>query len=246
MSDHAVVSCCVGPVIDIQVRSGLFLSALRVSCSLKCLDRNIYCVSIYDGLLIVRPSVFLREGLLIPNPIMSSVPYLCRMGEYASCHNSIIFLNPFSDNVSTTMEMDIRAIKICNRVLGYEDVMMVSKQYFNWLLAEVSQLCQGGRLRLIALGSTDGLDSVYSPVLFILQPIVVPTGLITLGRLFNVVGSVCDGYVEISLAASFSTWNYSMSSHVKLLGFRSFRGGCVGFFSTTRCFKLHVPWSSFE
>jgi F-type H+-transporting ATPase subunit beta len=116
------------------------------------------------------------------------------------------------------MEMDIRAIKICNRVLGYEDVMMVSKQYFNWLLAEVSQLCQGGRLRLIALGSTDGLDSVYSPVLFILQPIVVPTGLITLGRLFNVVGSICDGYVEVSLAASFSTWNHSMSSHVKLLG----------------------------
>ena len=218
MSDHAVVSCCVGPVIDIQVRSGLFVSAVRVSCSVKCLDRNIYCVSIYDGLLIVRPSVFLREGYLMPNPIMSSVPYLCKMGEYASCHNSVIFLNPFSDNVSSCMEMDISAIKICNRVLGYEDVMMVSKQYFNWLLAEVSQLCQGGRLRLIALGSTDGLDSVYSPVLFILQPIVVPTGLITLGRLFNVVGSVCDGYVEISLAASFSTWNYSMSSHVKLLG----------------------------
>jgi F-type H+-transporting ATPase subunit beta len=116
------------------------------------------------------------------------------------------------------MEMDISAIKICNRVLGYEDVMMVSKQYFNWLLAEVSQLCQGGRLRLIALGSTDGLDSVYSPVLFILQPIVVPQGLITLGRLFNVVGSICDGYVEVSLAASFSSWNVSVCSHCKLLG----------------------------
>jgi F0F1-type ATP synthase beta subunit len=116
------------------------------------------------------------------------------------------------------MEMDIRAIKICNRVLGYEDVMMVSKQYFNWLLAEVSQLCQGGRLRLIALGSTDGLDSVYSPVLFILQPIVVPQGLITLGRLFNVVGSICDGYVEVSLAASFSSWNVSVCFHCKLLG----------------------------
>jgi F0F1-type ATP synthase beta subunit len=116
------------------------------------------------------------------------------------------------------MELDIRAISMSSVVLGYEDVMMVNKQYFNWLLAEVSQLCQGGRLRLIALGSTDGLDSVYSPVLFILQPIVVPTGLITLGRLFNVVGSICDGYVEVSLATSFSTWNHSMSSHVKLLG----------------------------
>jgi len=218
MSDHAVVSCCVGPVIDIQVRSGLFVSAVRVSCSVKCLDRNLYCVSIYDGLLIARPSVFLKEGVLIVNPIMSSVPYLCSVAQYASCLSSVVFLNPFSDNVATAMELDIRAIKMCNVVLGYEDVMMVSKQYFNWLLAEVSQLCQGGRLRLIALGSTDGLDSVYSPVLFILQPIVVPQGLITLGRLFNVVGSICDGYVEVSLAASFSSWNVSVCSHCKLLG----------------------------
>jgi len=218
MSDHAVVGCCVGPVIDIQARSGLFVSAVQVSCNVKYLDKNIYCVSIYDGLLVVRPSVFLREGHLMLNPIMSSVPYLCKMEEYASCHNSVIFLNPFSDNVCPCMKVDISAIKICNRVLGYEDVITVSKQYFNWLLAEISQLCQEGKLRLIALGFTNGLDSVYSPMLFILQPIVVPTGLITLGRLFNVVGSICDGYVEINLATSFLTWNHSMSFHIKLLG----------------------------
>ena len=218
MSDHAVVGCCVGPVIDIQARSGLFVSAVQVSCNVKYLDKNLYCVSIYDGLLVVRPSVFLREGVLIVNPIMSSVPYLCSVAQYASCLSSVIFLNPFSDNAKTAMELDIRAIKMCNVVLGYEDVITVEKQYFNWLLAEISQLCQEGKLRLIALGFTNGLDSVYSPILFILQPIVVPQGLITLGRLFNVVGSICDGYVEINLATSFNSWNTSMCFHCKLLG----------------------------
>ena len=42
MSDHAVVGCCVGPVIDIQARSGLFVSAVQVSCNVKYLDKNIY------------------------------------------------------------------------------------------------------------------------------------------------------------------------------------------------------------
>ncbi|PIE81813.1 MAG: F0F1 ATP synthase subunit beta [Chloroflexi bacterium] len=60
------------------------------------------------------------------------------------------------------------------------------------LVLEVQQQLGGGSVRTVAMGSTDGLprgvDAVATG-----EPIKVPVGEVTLGRIFNVVGEAIDG-----------------------------------------------------
>src|SRR3954469_3946844 len=60
------------------------------------------------------------------------------------------------------------------------------------LTGEVQQHLGGGRVRCVALGSTDGLvrgqDCVVTG-----EPVKVPVGKATLGRVFNITGDVVDG-----------------------------------------------------
>ncbi len=60
------------------------------------------------------------------------------------------------------------------------------------LWCEVAQHLGGGKVRAVALGSTDGLTRGM-PIFDIGQPITVPVGEATLGRVFNLVGEPVDG-----------------------------------------------------
>ncbi|TWT45145.1 ATP synthase subunit beta [Phycisphaerae bacterium RAS1] len=60
------------------------------------------------------------------------------------------------------------------------------------LWCEVAQHLGGGRVRAVALGSTDGLTR-GSPVFDTGAAISVPVGPVTLGRVFNLVGEPIDG-----------------------------------------------------
>ncbi len=60
------------------------------------------------------------------------------------------------------------------------------------LTGEVQQQLGGGRVRCVALGSTDGLVR-GAEVLDTGGPVSVPVGVETLGRVFNVTGDVIDG-----------------------------------------------------
>jgi F-type H+-transporting ATPase subunit beta len=60
------------------------------------------------------------------------------------------------------------------------------------LWCEVAQHLGGGKVRAVALGSTDGLMRGM-PVKDIAGPIRVPVGPVTLGRVFNLVGEPIDG-----------------------------------------------------
>jgi F-type H+-transporting ATPase subunit beta len=66
------------------------------------------------------------------------------------------------------------------------------------LTGEVQQHLGGGRVRCVALGSTDGMirgqDCVDTG-----QPVTVPVGEATLGRVFNVIGDVVDGRGEVKV-----------------------------------------------
>ena len=66
------------------------------------------------------------------------------------------------------------------------------------LWCEVAQHLGGGRVRAIALGSTDGLCRGAS-ILDTGQPITVPVGEETLGRVFNLTGDPIDGRGAISI-----------------------------------------------
>jgi F-type H+-transporting ATPase subunit beta len=60
------------------------------------------------------------------------------------------------------------------------------------LWCEVAQHLGGGRVRAVALGSTDGLVR-GAPIIDTGAPITVPVGPATLGRVFNLVGDPVDG-----------------------------------------------------
>ncbi|MCG3127606.1 MAG: ATP synthase subunit beta [Phycisphaerae bacterium] len=60
------------------------------------------------------------------------------------------------------------------------------------LWCEVAQHLGGGRVRAVALGSTDGLVR-GAEVMDTGGPIAVPVGEVTLGRVFNLVGEAIDG-----------------------------------------------------
>lgn len=66
------------------------------------------------------------------------------------------------------------------------------------LVCEVQQHLGGGAVRAVALGSTDGVRR-GEPVIDTGAPILVPVGLNTLGRIFNVLGETVDerGPIEV-------------------------------------------------
>jgi F-type H+-transporting ATPase subunit beta len=121
-------------------------------------------------------------------------------------------------------------------ILGFASVFLFVKSYANFLVAELSQLCYGGVLRAIALGSTDGLCTWRCTFLMGLQPVIVPVGRIALGRIFNVVGSVIDRYMELSLSSQFNT------TIPADLGLFMESSDCHGA-ATTRHWAAHTPSS---
>ncbi|MGB2985164.1 MAG: F0F1 ATP synthase subunit beta [Phycisphaerae bacterium] len=64
------------------------------------------------------------------------------------------------------------------------------------LWCEVAQHLGGGRVRAVALGSTNGLQRGVQ-ILDTGQPVAVPVGEVTLGRVFNLVGETIDGRGDI-------------------------------------------------
>ncbi len=64
------------------------------------------------------------------------------------------------------------------------------------LWCEVAQHLGGGRIRAVALGSTDGLKR-GSPIADTGAPVSVPVGDATLGRVFNLVGEPIDGRGDV-------------------------------------------------
>jgi hypothetical protein len=83
--------------------------------------------------------------------------------------------------------------------------------YSNCLVAEVAQISYGGALRTIALSSTDGVR-LGLPAMISYNPVRVPVSLVTLGRLFNVVGASVDAYADVCFSSSFCAYPISTSS----------------------------------
>ena len=67
-------------------------------------------------------------------------------------------------------------------------------------------------MRAIALGNTDGLSTYRCYFYLVLQPVTVPVGRIALGRIFSVLGTTIDRYIEISLS-----YQYKQSIYIDTL-----------------------------
>merc|ERR1712187_772 len=98
--------------------------------------------------------------------------------------------------------------------IGWAAALILIKAYANGLLVEVNQICYGGILRTISLGFTGGISSWKVEALCTLQPLVVPVGRSTLGRLFNVLGATIDAYVGLDELPIYSDYQVSFD-HVE-------------------------------
>jgi F-type H+-transporting ATPase subunit beta len=99
--------------------------------------------------------------------------------------------------------MELREMRSGSIVLGFISSFLFLKPYANNLVSEISQLCYGGILRSISLSTTDGLSTFECYTIFVWQPIIVPVGKLSLGRILNVVGSSIDSFTEINLSCMF-------------------------------------------
>merc|ERR1711933_164279 len=93
--------------------------------------------------------------------------------------------------------MGILANLQAETAIGLASALILVKAYANWLLVEVNQICYGGIVRTIALGFTEGISSWKVESLCTFQPLLVPVGRSTLGKLFNVLSIIIDIYIRI-------------------------------------------------
>lgn len=66
---------------SIEVISSNCMSSIGIRC-----DRSICYVSVYDSVLVYRPSISFRDGTLISNPVLASEQSLCMIPYADSYH----------------------------------------------------------------------------------------------------------------------------------------------------------------
>jgi len=153
---------------------------------------NVFLPSVYDAILVIRPSCHFRDSTVVKNCVSDQAQYysylpfndsylfalihLCCSNYSHSYHSSLLGLI-----TSEIMDINERGV-----VLGFASVFLFVKSYANFFVGELSQLCYGGVFRAIALGSTHGLSTHSCTFLLSLSPLIVPVGRIALGRILNV------------------------------------------------------------
>jgi hypothetical protein len=73
-SNHGTICSCVGPMIDAQMKSKVFhkekFMIIILRGAIKCVQgivRDVLLPSVYDALLVIRPSCNFRDGRVIKN-----------------------------------------------------------------------------------------------------------------------------------------------------------------------------------
>jgi hypothetical protein len=173
-------------------------------------QNDVFLPSVYDALLVIRPSCNFRDGRVIKNYIVTFRQYFIELPFNDTYLFAVIHLIPC--NYSTTLHWLSRSSALSHLVigggydiiLGFASVFLFIKSYASCLVGELSQLCYKGVLRAIALGSTDALCTWRCLSLVMLQPVIVPVGRVGLGRIFNVVGSIIDPYLDVVTSCQFN------------------------------------------
>jgi F-type H+-transporting ATPase subunit beta len=210
-SNHGYLSSCVGPVVDVQMKASIFTREKFMMTQVRpvlSVARDIFLPSVYDSLIIIRPSTNFRDGTVVKNCMSNFSQYFVEMPFNDSYFFALIHLIPcdyksqlqgvYKGLVEEVADMNSRDI-----VIGFASVFLFVKSYGNCLIAEISQLSYGGVLRAIALASTDGLCTWRCTFIMGFQPVIVPVGRVGLGRIFNVVGAIVDPYMELTMSCQF-------------------------------------------
>jgi F-type H+-transporting ATPase subunit beta len=200
----------VGPVLDVKMRCKIFDFDKLMLTFLKqagfTVTQHVFLPSVFDALLVSRPQCNFRDGIVLNNSLVNFDEYFLELPFNSSYLFGLVHLIPANFSANFTSFYKELRMEACESsiLLGFASVFLFVKSYANCLVAEISQLCYGGVLRAVAFGSTDGLCTWRCTFIMVLQPVIVPVGRIALGRIYNVVGSVIDRYIDLSLSSQFS------------------------------------------
>jgi len=168
------------------------------------MSKDMFLPSIYDALVVTRPSCNFRDGAVVTNVMLAFGVYFVELPFNDSYLSGVIHL--ISVNYSVMYKVMCHQSNIMGRqdfILEFAAVFLFLKSYASCLVAELSQLCYKGVLRAIALASTEGLCTFSCRFVINVQPVIVPVGRIALGRILNVVGSSIDRYSDMALSSQF-------------------------------------------
>ena len=196
----------------IQIRPVLLpggLVRLHLFCYYE--PRDVFLPSVYDALLVIRPSCTFRDGTLIINYTPHQAQYFSELPFNDGYLIGVIHLLCTNYKSSYHGSFVSNELGDINRprspILGFAPVFLFIKSYSSWLVAELSG-CYKAVFRTIALGSTDGLCTNASCTFSLsFQPYIVPVGRIALGRILNVVGSSIDPYIDLALSSQFCSYH---------------------------------------
>lgn len=200
MYNHACVCSCVGPVVDVKGQSDLFYRERYMANILASGYKDVFLPSVYDALLLTRPTCDFRDGRLITSPNFTQ--YLAELPFNDSYLFAMMHLIP----ADYTEALDCLSGPIAKHdvILPLAALFLLVKPYANILVLEISQLCYGALLRTVALSTTQCISTWRCLALFSLQAVIVPVGRIALGRILNVVGSVIDPHSQVCHSCQFS------------------------------------------
>ena len=202
-------------MIDAQMKSKLFYKEKCMISQIRPVleTRDVFLPSVYDALLVIRPSCNFRDRTLINGP--NQAQYFIELPFNDGYLIAIIHLccAKYSSSYYGTLFKELGDInRPSSPILGFASVFLFIKSYSSWLVAELSG-CYKGVFRTIALGSTDGLCTNSCTFSLSYQPVIVPVGRIALGRILNVVGSSMDPYMDLSLSSQFGSYHFISSAN---------------------------------
>jgi hypothetical protein len=212
---HGFICSVVGPVIDVQLKyqsfkqENLMVAQFRTAFPIQ----DIFMPSVYDAINVQRPALYFRDGTVMYNSLASFQQYFFELPFNDTLLFAFLKLLPIQNNNNTnaltSLRQSLSSLASSEIISAYVSLFLSIKSYSNCLVCELSQLCLGGILRTIALGSTDGMSTWACPFTAFQQPVVIPVGKSALGRIFNVVGSTIDAFFEPFLSSKFSLNSYS-------------------------------------
>ena len=221
--NHGTICSCVGPMIDAQMKCKLFycekfmIIQITTHPVLAHLGLRLFLPSVYDALLVIRPSCNFRDGRVIKNYIANQAQYFIELAFNDGYLVGLIHL--CCANYRSTYHGSFSIPSICKEqvainhigsiILGFAPVFLLIKSYTSSLVAELSgSLWLQALFRRIALGSTDGLCTFSCTFSLSFGPVIVPVGRIALGRILNVVGSSIDAYIDFSSSSQFCSYHF--------------------------------------
>jgi len=246
-----LVFACVGPIIDIRLASSIGSLASLVAAGLNTASTlpvllNTACL--FDSFYILKPYCTFREALSILSPLGRYGAWLLAIPAHSSLLSCWLFLAALAVLPSTVLVRGRLAMRA-----GYDSfkaacvcVMSCIKSATNVVFSECNLLESFGLFRTVALAWTEGLNTLASYASLAFQPMAVPVGLATLGRLVNVVGSAIDPFLDFDVFGAFWAAQKVLTSVRRQVGvaLALFSSPALRHGGSSRCLVFGASWFS--